>query len=299
MKITITGGTGFLGRRLVRRLLAEGHRVHLLVRHAKTGFGPDVECSIWNAYTLAPTTESLADADAIIHLAGEPVAQRWTPRARRRIRDSRVVGTARLVEAIQALSRRPSVLVSASAIGLYGGRGEETLTETSVPGKGFLSEVCTEWEKAADAAEPLGIRVVKLRTGVALGREGGALAQMLTPFQWGLGGPVAGGAQWMSWIHAEDLVSLILFALNKATVRGPVNATSPNPATNAELTRELSRLLHRPALLNIPAWALRMLYGEMAEIVLGSQRVLPQAALDAGFEFKYPNLRDALQNLLA
>ena len=298
MNITVTGGTGFLGRRLVPRLLAEGHRVHLLVRHVRTGFGPDVQCSIWNAYTMEPAPESLVEAEAVIHLAGEPVAQRWTPSTKRRIRDSRTLGTERLVEAISHLSRRPSVLVSASAIGLYGDRGDESLTESSAPGKGFLAEVCVEWEKAADAAESLGVRVVKLRTGVALGKEGGALAQMLTPFQWGLGGPIASGEQWMSWIHVEDLVSLMLFALEHAAFSGPVSATSPNPATNAEFTRELARVLRRPALFTVPAGALRLLYGEMAEIVLGSQRVFPKAALDAGFEFKYPNLRGALQNLL-
>lgn len=299
MNITITGGTGFIGRRLVPRLLAAGHRVHLLVRQAKTGFGPDVQCSIWNAYTLEPVHQSLTDADAVIHLAGEPVAQRWTPRARRRILDSRTVGTRRLVEVMSRLGRRPPVLVSASAIGLYGDRGEETLTESSPPATGFLAEVCLEWEKEVDAAAALGVRVVKLRTGVALGREGGALAQMLTPFQWGLGGPLAGGEQWMSWIHVEDLVSLMLFAVEHAEISGAVNATSPNPATNAEFTRELARVLRRPAVFNVPARALRLLYGEMAEIVLASQRVLPKAALDAGFEFKYPNLRGALQNLLA
>ncbi len=299
MNIAVTGGTGFLGRRLVPRLLAQGHRVHLLVRHARTGYGPDVGCSIWNTYALAPAPESLMEADAVIHLAGEPVAQRWTPRARRRIHDSRVGGTARLVEAISALARRPSVLVSASAIGLYGDRGEEILTESSAPGDGFLAGVCTEWEKEAGAAESLGVRVVKLRTGIALGKEGGALAQMLTPFQWGLGGTLAGGAQWMSWIHVEDLVSLVLFALHNAALRGPLNATAPGPSTNAELTRELARLLRRPALLNVPAWAIRLLYGEMAGIVLGSQRALPRAALEAGFEFKYPRLPAALANLLA
>jgi uncharacterized protein len=299
VKITVTGGTGFIGRRLVTRLTAEGHSVHLLVRHAKTGFGADVHCSIWNAYTLEPARESLEGADAVIHLAGEQVSQRWTPSTKRRIRDSRVEGTRRLIEAISDLSRRPSVLLSASAIGLYGDRGEEEITESFTPGKGFLSEVCVEWEKAADEAEKLGIRVIKLRTGVALGREGGALAQMLTPFQWGMGGRVASGGQWMSWIHADDLVALIVFLLTRADVRGAVNGTSPNPVTNSDFTEQLSAVLRRPALLTVPARALRLLYGEMAEIILGSQRVLPKTALAAGFEFKYPVLRSALENLLA
>ena len=193
MKITVTGGTGFIGRHVVKRLLAEGHAVHLLVRHAKTGFGPGVECSIWNAYTMDPPPESLAGVDAVIHLAGEPVSQRWSPSTRRRIRDSRVEGTLRLVEALARASPAPSVLVAASAVGIYGSRGEETLTELSSPGKGFLAEVCVEWEKAARQAEKLGVRVVHLRTGMALSEEGGALAQMLTPFRWGVGGRVADG----------------------------------------------------------------------------------------------------------
>jgi len=298
VKITVTGGTGFIGRRVVKRLLAEGHSVHLLVRQAKTGFGPDVECSIWNAYTIEPEPGSLAGADAVIHLAGEPVSQRWTPSAKRRIRDSRVLGTRKLVDAMSRLDRRPAVLVAASAIGFYGSRGEEILTESSAPGQGFLAGVCAEWEKTANEAEKAGIRVVNLRTGMVLGKEGGALAQMLTPFQWGVGGQLAQGEQWVSWIHAEDLVSLIVFLVGRGDLHGPVNATSPNPVTNAEFTRHLSAVLHRPALLKVPAFVLHAIYGEMAEIVLGSQRALPQAAQAAGFEFKYTSLRLALQNLL-
>ncbi len=299
MKITLTGGTGFIGRRVVKRLLADGHSVHLLVRHAKTGFGPDVECSIWNAYTVDPAPSSLAGADAVIHMAGEPVSQRWTPSTKRRIRDSRVIGTRRLVEAMARASPRPPVLLSASAVGIYGSRGNETLTESSAPGQGFLSEVCVDWEKTAGEAEKLGIRVAYLRTGMALAGEGGALAQMLTPFRWGVGGRVALGDQWISWIHVEDLVSLMVFLLGRSDLHGPVNATSPNPVTNSEFTKHLSAVLHRPALLTVPAFALHAIYGEMAEIILGSQRVLPQAAQAAGFEFKYPGPRLALQNLLA
>ncbi|MFB3779149.1 MAG: TIGR01777 family oxidoreductase [Bryobacteraceae bacterium] len=298
MKITVTGGTGFIGRRLVKRLLADRHSVHVLVREAKTGFGPDVRCSIWNAYTIEPVPESLEGADAVIHLAGEPVNQRWTPSAKRRIRDSRVEGTRRLIGAMAGLSQKPSVLLSASAIGLYGDGGEQTLTESSAPGTGFLAEVCLEWEKAACEAEKLGVRVVRLRSGMVLGREGGALAQMLTPFQWGVGGRLAGGAQWMSWIHVDDLVEMILFLLARANVGGAVNGTSPGPVTNSDFTRELSAVLRRPALLTVPARALRLLYGEMAEMMLQSQRVMPEAAQKAGFEFKYPALRPALRDLL-
>ncbi len=299
MKITLTGGTGFLGRRLVPRLLAEGHSVRLLVRQANTGFGPAVDCSLWNAYTMEPPPESFEGAEVVIHLAGEPLSQRWTPSARRRILDSRVVGTRRLVTAISKLERRPSVLIGASAIGIYGDRGEEVLTELSSPGKGFLAGVCAGWEREAGAAEALGLRIVKLRMGMILGKEGGALAQMLTPFQWGFGGQVGDGQQWMSWIHAEDLASLILFAIQHRSLAGPVNAVAPNPVRNSEFTATLSTVLRRMALLRMPAWSLRTIYGEMAEIILGSQHVQPKTVQEAGFEFRYPTLRGALQNLLA
>jgi uncharacterized protein (TIGR01777 family) len=258
-----------------------------------------VRCSIWNALDIEPAPGSLAGADAVIHLAGDPVSQRWTPDAKRKIRGSRVEGTQRLVEAMSRLDRRPSVLVCASAVGFYGSRGDEILTEASGPGEGFLSEVCTAWEATADLAEGLGLRVVKLRSGMVLGKEGGALAQMLTPFLWGFGGRVALGNQWMAWVHVDDLVELIVFSLGRPGFRGPVNGTSPNPVTNADFTTALASVLRRPALLTVPARALRLIYGEMAEMILGSQRVIPQALLSAGFEFRYPHLRPALQNLLA
>lgn len=299
MNITITGGTGFIGRRLVARLLAGNHSLHLLVRHARIGLGPQVQCSIWNALDIEPAPESLAEADAVIHLAGEPVSQRWTPAAKRRILESRVEGTRRLIEALSRQSHRPSVLVCASAVGFYGSRGDAILTESAGQGEGFLAEVCTVWEKTADAALKLGMRVVKLRTGMTLGKEGGALAQMLTPFRWGVGGKVASGGQWVSWIHVEDLAELIQFVVENAGLSGPVNATAPNPVTNAEFTKELAAALRRPAFLTLPAAALHGVYGEMAEIILASQRAVPQAALSAGFRFRYPDLRAALRNLLA
>jgi uncharacterized protein (TIGR01777 family) len=299
VNITITGGTGFIGRRLIARLLAGNHSLHLLVRHARIGLGPQVQCSIWNALDIEPAPESLAEADAVIHLAGEPVSQRWTPAAKRRILESRVEGTRRLIEALSRQSRRPSVLVCASAVGFYGSRGDEILTESAAPGEGFLTGVCTVWEKTADAAMNLGMRLVKLRTAMTLGKEGGALAQMLTPFRWGVGGKVASGEQWISWIHVEDLVELIQFSVESAGLCGPVNATAPNPVTNSVFTKELAAALHRPAFLTLPAAVLQGVYGEMAEIVLASQRALPQAALAAGFRFRYPDLGAALRDLLA
>lgn len=300
VKIVLTGGTGFIGRRLVRRLTEEGHALHLLVRPGRTGIGPSVECSVWDVLAGEPPAAAFAEADAVIHLAGEPVAQRWTPETKRRIRDSRVAATQRLVAAFAGLSQRPGVLVSASAIGYYGSRGDEILTEDSAPGQGFLPEVCVARERAAAGAEPHGLRVVRLRIGIVLGPEGGALARMLPPFRLGAGGRLGAGTQWMSWIHVEDLVDLIRLALNSDNLRGPVNAVAPNPVRNTEFTETLARILRRPALVPAPALALRLLFGEMAEeVLLASQRVLPRAAEAVGFAFRYPELGAALRNLLA
>jgi len=298
VNITLTGATGFVGQRLMNRLLAENHSLHILGRALRTGLPSAVRFSIWDALESDPPEESLEGADAIVHLAGEPVGQRWTPSVKRRILASRVVGTRRLVKALGNIESRPAVLVSTSAIGMYGSRGEEVLTEDSRPGQGFLAEVCTAWEAEADAAQALGVRVVKLRLGMVLGPEGGALARMLLPFRAGLGGALGSGSQWMSWIHIEDLVDLILFAIRKADLGGAVNATSPNPVTNAEFTGALASVLRRPAFIPVPAFALRLLFGEGAAVALDSERVLPQAALAAGFEFRHPEIRAALKSLV-
>jgi uncharacterized protein len=296
LNVTLTGATGFLGHRVIDKLLAAGHQVHALGRKRDATLPPSVEFSQWNV-TEEPPAESLAEADAVIHLAGEPVAQRWTPDAKTRIRSSRVDGTRHLINALSVQARRPQVLVSASAIGIYGSRGDEILTETSTSGEGFLPGVATEWENAARLGETLGIRVVLPRLGVVLGK-GGALAKMLPPFRFGVGGRIGSGRQWMSWIHIDDAAKLILFAIEYPAVGGPVNATAPNPATNTEFTRELASTLRRPAIFPVPEFALKLLFGEMAEIVLASQRVLPKAAEEAGFRFEYPELRPALANIL-
>jgi uncharacterized protein (TIGR01777 family) len=278
MRIALTGATGFLGTRLVHFLREEGgHDLRLLSRNSYDG---------------------LEGADAVIHLAGEPVAQRWTAGAKHRIRNSRVEGARNLVAVLGALPAPPRTLICASAIGYYGSRGDELLTESSAPGTGFLPDVCVEWENAAGQAQSLGIRVVKPRIGVVLGKEGGALAKMLPPFRAGMGGPLAGGRQWMSWIHAEDMVRLIVFALRNTDLAGPVNAVSPNPATNADFTRALGAALHRPAFLPVPELALRLLYGEMAGILIESQRAAPKAAEAAGFRFLHPDLAESLRGLL-
>ncbi len=282
MKIVVTGSTGFIGRPLGDWLAGQGHTVVPVTRQVLAGESLE---------------EALTGAGAVINLAGEPVAQRWTGDAKRRIRESRVETTRRLVVAMSTVSDRPGVLVSASAIGIYGSRGDEVLTEQSAPAFGFLAEVCREWEEQADMAEALGLRVVKLRIGVVLGRGGGALKQMLPPFKAGVGGRLGSGRQWMSWIHRDDLVRLIGFAL-ETPLRGVVNATSPGPVTNAEFTTALAKAIHRPAVIPVPAFALRLLYGEMSEILLSSQRVLPRAAGGAGFQFRYPEIVPAIASVV-
>ena len=297
MNITLTGATGFVGGRLLARLVADGHRVHVLGRRRGSSLAASVAFSEWSAAS-EPPPESLAGADAVIHLSGEPVAQRWTAAAKARIRNSRVEGTRLLVNSLARQTRRPAVFVCASAIGIYGSRGDEILTETSAAGQGFLAEVVTDWESAAQAAEPLSIRVVSLRLGVVLGR-GGALAKMLLPFRLGVAGRIGSGQQWMSWIHIADAVALILFALENSALRGPMNATSPQPVTNLDFTRELAAVLHRPTIFPVPPVALKLLFGEMASMLLDSERVLPHAAEAAGFRFHYPELRPALDEILA
>jgi uncharacterized protein (TIGR01777 family) len=299
MNITITGATGFIGRRLIERLSAAPHQLHVLTRSTNVRFGDTaVWVSKWDPITEEPPRDSLVNADAIVHLAGEPVAQRWTDEAKTKIRQSRVQGTRLLVSALKALPRRPQTLVCASAIGYYGSRGDELLTETSSPGSDFLAQVCQEWEREAAAAEPLGMRVARIRTGVVLGKGGGALEKMLPPFRAFVGGKIGSGKQWMSWIHLDDLVGLICHALENP-VSGALNGTAPNPVTNADFTRELARTLGRPAMFPVPALALKAIFGDMAEVLLGGQRVAPEAAETAGYRFQYPELGPALRAILA
>jgi uncharacterized protein (TIGR01777 family) len=294
MNITLTGGTGFIGRHLVPALIERGDRVTILSRSPKPGDNP--RYLAWDAKSDPP--RDALDADAVINLAGETVAQRWTAEIKQRIQSSRVESTQALVRALAVSARRPSVLISASAIGIYGDRGDEELTENSPPGSGFLEQVTIDWEHEAQRATEYGVRVVNPRIGIVLGRDGGALEKMLTPFKAGLGGKLGSGQQWMSWIHVQDLVGLVLFALDRVDVRGPVNATAPNPVRNAQFTEELGHVLHRPTVAAVPHFALKMLFGEAAEVIVGSQRVLPQAALAAGYTFRFPQLRPALDQLM-
>ncbi len=280
----------------MKLLAARGHRLHVLSRHAGTNLPAGVGLTVWDPLGPAPEAP-LRDADAVLHLAGEPVAQRWTAAAKQRIHDSRVIGTRNLVAALANRSPRPSALVCGSAIGYYGSRGDEILSEDSDPGTGFLADVCVAWEREAAQAEALGMRVTRIRTGLVLDPRGGALKPMLTPFRLGLGGPLGGGGQWMSWIHASDLAEMIRFALENPSP--PVlNGVAPGPVTNADFTRALAAALHRPAFFSVPKVALRMLFGEMADMLFASQRVASTAAESAGFRFQHPQLAAALADLL-
>lgn len=293
MRITITGASGRIGRHVAERLRARGDEVTVLSRDPRRGVR-------WDPVTEPAPAEALAGRDAVVHLAGEDVAQRWTDAAKLRIRESRVTGTHNLVAGLAALpaETRPSVLVSGSASGYYGAHGDEEVTEAAPAGEDFLASVCAGWEREALAAEPLDLRVVRLRTGIVLDREGGALATMLTPFRLGVGGPVAGGRQWMPWIHLDDEVGLLVRAIDDPTWSGPINACAPNPVTNREFSRALGRALHRPAVAPIPALAIRALYGEMARIVTTGVRMVPARALELGHTFAHTELDEALRATL-
>ena len=253
MNITITGASGLIGRRLLKQLAAAGHSVHVLSRHSGTNLPPGVKLSVWDPVKGQTPEAALRDADGIIHLAGEPVAQRWTEDTKRRIRDSRIEGTRNLVAALAKLDRRPEVLACASAIGYYGSRGDEVLDEAAAPAHDFLAEVCAGWEREAERAEALGVRVVRLRTGIVLDGRGGALKRMLPPFRMGAGGRLADGKHWMSWIHIEDLAAMYHFALENVAARGVFNGVAPNPVTNDTFTRALAAAVHRPAIFPMPA----------------------------------------------
>lgn len=295
MRITLTGATGLIGSRLVAALLERGDQVTVLSRRpddARRLLG--VEAVGWRTEAEPAPVEALAGRDGVVHLAGESIAQRWTPQSKERIRSSRELGTVRLVEGLKAAEPRPGVLVSASAVGYYGARGSERLYEAAAPGTGFLADVCEAWEREAAAAVDLGMRVVSLRTGVLLDREDGGLARMLPVFRLGAGGPVAGGDQYMSWITPDDLVRMYMAALDDPEWSGPINATAPEPVPNREFAQALGRVLHRPAVLPVPAFALRVLYGEMASVVTTGQRAMPARATERGFEFTHASVGGAL-----
>jgi uncharacterized protein (TIGR01777 family) len=293
MNVTVTGASGLIGAKLVERLRARGDAVTTLSRRPASA-----DAVAWRPEEEPAPTEALSGRDAVVHLAGENVAQRWSEDAKRRIRSSREAGTRNLVAGLEAAAPRPRVLVSSSAVGYYGPHGDEALDEETAAGRDFLAEVCVAWEREADRAGRLGLRVAKVRTGVVLDRDGGALAKMLPFFRLGIGGPVAGGSQYMPWIHVDDVVGIYLAALDGEDWTGPVNASAPEPVTNKTFSRALGRALRRPALAPVPALAIRALYGEMAEIVTKGQRVLPRRAQALGYRFAHPDLDEALRSAL-
>lgn len=309
--MTVTGATGLVGRALVPALQERGIEVTVLTRdpdRARATFGAGTsqlpEAVRWDLLSEPAPAAALSGREAVLHLAGEPVAQRWSVRAKRAILESRVSGTRNLIAGLRAsggpeTGRPPATLVSSSAVGYYGAHAEEPLDEESPPGKDFLARVCVAWEREARRASELGLRVVCVRTGVVLDPGGGALAKMLPPFRLGLGGPVAGGRQYMSWIHTDDLIGMMLAALDDQEWRGPVNATAPEPVSNGEFSRVLGRVMRRPAVTPVPAVALRLLYGEMAEIVTTGARVVPAKPLMLGYQFHQPALEPALRSAVA
>ncbi len=298
MTYLVTGATGFIGTRLVRHLLARGDAVYYLARKRSTKLPSQASFHPWDL-SEKPELNALSRIDVIFHLAGEPIAQRWSEKVKKRIYDSRVDGTRRLVGAIRELRHKPYALISSSAVGYYGDRGDETLTETAGPGHDFLAEVCRDWEREALHARELGIRVVPMRTAIVLGRNGGMLKAILPIFHLGIGGKLGSGKQWVSWIHIEDMVRLLVFAADNANVTGVLNASSPEPVTNAQFTNALGLALHRPSFVPAPKFAVKLALGEMAESLFNSARVIPAAAEQAGFHFEHRAIEPALKSALS
>jgi uncharacterized protein (TIGR01777 family) len=305
LRVTVTGATGLIGTRLLAALQDRGAQVTILSRdpeQAEANLGssgrPVPEAIGWDPISGPAPAAALEQRDAVVHLAGENIAQRWSATAKRAIRESRVTGTRNLIEGLTSTEQRPRMLLSGSAIGYYGAHGDEPLDEDTPPGGGFLAGVCAAWEHEAERARELGMRVVQLRTGVVLDPDGGALKSMLPPFRLGVGGPVAGGRQYISWIHSDDLVSLALAALEDERYSGPINATAPEPVCNRDFSHALGGALRRPSLLPLPGLALRMLYGEMSQVITTGARVLPAKALVLGFGFRHPRVQEALRAAL-
>jgi uncharacterized protein len=293
-RIAITGASGLIGSQLAAFLRTGGHRVDPMVRNPETAQGTDI---VWNPQSGNVDLQALEGVDAVVHLAGENIAGgRWTEERKRRVLESRVNGTKTIAEAVSSLKNKPKVLIVASAIGFYGARGDEVLSEESAPGEGYLTEVCRAWEEAARSAEEAGIRVVKLRIGIVLSAGGGALATMLPAFKLGVGGVVGSGRQYMSWIALDDVVGLVHHVLMSDDLHGVLNATAPNPVTNRAFTKTLGRVIRRPTVLPVPSFAIKAMFGEMGDtLLLQGSRVLPERAERAGFEFLHPELEGALR----
>ncbi|MBI5098995.1 MAG: TIGR01777 family protein [Nitrospirae bacterium] len=291
MNILITGGTGFIGAPLSRELIKSGHTVFITTRR----LSGSKEKLTWNPPDLIPP-DGISNFDAVINLAGEPIAPgRWTNKRKKLIMSSRINTTDALVQSMRISNPKPKVLISASAIGYYGAHGDEFVTEDTPPSSDFLAEVCKAWEKEALKAEELGVRVVLMRTGGVLESDGGALPQMMIPFRFFLGGPIGNGKQWFSWIHRDDVVGIIKYALENETVSGPVNATAPAPVTNMDFSAALGKALNRPSWLSVPGFIVKLTLGELGSVLMTGQRVLPEKALNAGYQFKYTEVKDALK----
>ena len=290
MRIAVTGGTGRLGSLLVEELRTRGDEVTVLSRSSG-----DVR---WDPMSGPAPADALAGREAVVHLAGEDIAQRWNDESLERIKDSREIGTRNLVAGLEAADPRPRALISSSAVGYYGHR-PDPVDEDARPGEDVLAEICQAWEREAERATELGMRVVRVRTGVVLDRHGGALQKMLLPFRLGVGGPVAGGRQPMPWIHVADVIGIYLAAIDDERWSGPVNATAPRPVSNREFSKALGRALHRPAIVPVPGFALRLLYGGMATLVVEGQNALPRRATELGYRHRYPELDAALRSALA
>jgi uncharacterized protein (TIGR01777 family) len=301
MKILVTGGTGFVGRSLVKRLVESQHEVVLLSRNvesAKNSLGLPIQVLSWNPEAETPPKAAYEGVDAIIHLAGESIAAgRWTEAQKKKILNSRILSTRNLLKGAVEAKANLKVIVAASAIGIYGDRGNDLLSENSPQGIGFLADVCRAWEKESQYPGLDSVRKVNLRIGIVLEQKGGALQKLLPIFKLGGGGPVGNGKQWMSWIHRSDLVEMILFSLTHENVNGPVNAVAPNSVTNAEFSRALGATLHRPAFMPVPAIALKLGMGEMSDLVLASQKVAAKKIQQAGFTFKFPEILEALNDI--
>lgn len=299
MRVTVSGATGRIGRHLVEALKARGDEVTALSRdpdRATELLG--VEAFAWNMKEDAAPKQALTGRDAIVHLAGEDVGQRWNKETKAEILDSREKGTRNMVHTIFDTTPRPKALICASAAGYYGAHGDEPVDEYAPPGRDWLSEVCTRWERQADTAK-IGTRTVIVRTGIVLDAEGGALAKMLPPFKAGLGGPIGSGKQYMPWIHLDDLVGIYIAAIDHPGFQGPINASAPEPVTNKAFAKALGHALHRPAVAPVPGFTIKLMYGEMAQIVLDGVRMIPGRAAELGYEFKHPDLDAALRHTLA
>jgi uncharacterized protein (TIGR01777 family) len=294
MNILITGGTGFIGTSLSRELIKSGHTVVVTTRRPSDS----QERLTWNPPDLVPS-DVISNFDAVINLAGEPIAPgRWTNKRKKLIMSSRINTTHALVQSMRISNPKPKVLISASAIGYYGAHGDEFVTEDTPPSSDFLAEVCKTWEKEALKAEELGVRVVLVRTGGVLESDGGALPQMMIPFRFFLGGPIGSGKQWFSWIHRDDVVGIIKYALENGTVSGPVNATAPAPVTNMDFSAALGKALNRPSWLSVPVFIVKLTLGELGSVLLAGQRVWPEKVLKAGYKFKYTEVNEALKAIL-